>query len=303
VSRNRSKGNEKRKHHYIPRAYLRKFVNQEGKLRVYLKDHPTATIWSSPDETAFRNYYYSQPTPNGGWDNNGLEAFFEKYETRWDSFVSTLRSGDLKSLDLVYLAEFMIAQVPRVPATRELVQLILEDQVFAKARVLDLLGRLPPKPIGGENILDRVAVSVDPHMSIHAMHSIAEGFSEMLDLLGLCVVRNDTGTPYVTSDNPIIWFDPTLPDEQLRPHSVRRGGPILLFFPIAPDLLIVGTRESHSYFLQYGLYEGQMASVEFVSKINRSMVRFSYQAFYCQTDKHGETLSEFAALLPDRQAR
>lgn len=298
MSRNRSKGNEKKKHHFIPKAYLRHFVNDDGKLRVYLKDRPEETIWSRPDETAFRNFYYSQPKSGGEWNNNSIEDFFGRYETKWSAFLQVIRDGKFDEVDQEFLYEFMAMQVARTPAIRDSIELMLADLVLFEARKLNILGKLPTPPEGFKDILNHVGVSIDPHMSIRAMSSIVSGFSELLNAIGLCIVRNETGIPFVTSDNPIIWFDPTLPENLVKPHHWRRDGPVLFIYPIAPDLLILGSREARENFVSLGLFEGQRVEIKQVNTINRAIARFSYQAFYCSTDSHKTNLEEFADSSP-----
>ena len=63
----------------------------------------------------------------------------------------------------------------RVPAARDMVEVMLAEQVKATARLLDQKGKLPPKPEGLEEILDHLSVAVDPHMSLRAMGDLAYG--------------------------------------------------------------------------------------------------------------------------------
>ncbi len=73
---------KKKRHHYVPKAYLKYFCDGKGKLRVYRKDEPDKVIHQSPDNTAFHKYYYSQPLPNGGKDHNTLEDLFAELEAK-----------------------------------------------------------------------------------------------------------------------------------------------------------------------------------------------------------------------------
>src|SRR5436853_235701 len=86
---------QSKRHHYVPKAYLKAFCDQQGKLRVYRKNGPQEPLHQVPDATQFRNYYYSQPTSDGGQDNNGLEAAFSAIETHWPETVAKLHArGD-----------------------------------------------------------------------------------------------------------------------------------------------------------------------------------------------------------------
>lgn len=73
---------DKKRHHFVPIAYLRYFCDDGGKLRVYIKDNPKKMIHQSPESVAFHKYYYSQPLQDGGRDNNTLEDVFSSVEGR-----------------------------------------------------------------------------------------------------------------------------------------------------------------------------------------------------------------------------
>lgn len=80
----------KKRHHYIPKSYLKFFCDDAGQVRVYRKDDPCKVIQLSPDNTGLRKYYYSQPKPDGGKDHNALEDCFSKIEDKWPGIVDRL---------------------------------------------------------------------------------------------------------------------------------------------------------------------------------------------------------------------
>ncbi|MHC0053891.1 DUF4238 domain-containing protein [Actibacterium sp. D379-3] len=135
-------------------------------------------------------------------------------------------------------------------------------------------------------------------MSIHAMPKISEGFANLLGMLGFAIIRNNTDVDFITSDNPVIWFDASVSYENMRPHTIAPNNPILFFFPVSRDLAILGSIEAKPYFLEFGLYEGQCATEGFVHKMNRLVARFAYQAFYASTSNHRGLVSEFADISP-----
>lgn len=105
--------NEKKRLHYIPITYLDKFAER---------------------------YYYSQPLPEGGHDNNTLEDFFSTIEGTWPPLVDRLRSGSAISSDLEALYTFIGFMRVRVPAARDMVEIILAEHVKATTRFLDQAG-------------------------------------------------------------------------------------------------------------------------------------------------------------------
>jgi hypothetical protein len=111
----------------------------------------------------------------------------------------------------------------------------------ATTRFLDQQGMLPPKPIGRDNILDHLSVAIDPHESLRSISDFAKGFSIVLDQLGLKVIHNKTDISFLTSDNPVVYFDPTMEEPRLLPYQVQPPhGSIELLFPIDADTIVRG---------------------------------------------------------------
>ncbi|HEV2302028.1 MAG TPA: DUF4238 domain-containing protein [Stellaceae bacterium] len=212
---------QKKRHHYIPITYLNGFTDAAGKIFAYRKDDISKPLHVQPNQIAFERYYYSQPLADGGRDNNSLEDFFSTVEAAWPTLAERLRSGSATGTDFESLFTFMCLMRVRVPAARDMVELSLSEQVKAEARLLDQKGMLPPKPAGYENILDHLEVSIDPHQSLHAMPALAKGFSKVLDSLEFDVLHNQTSLSFITSDNPVIYFEPTAHEEGVLPYQVR----------------------------------------------------------------------------------
>lgn len=238
--------NEKKRHHYVPITYLNKFTDASGNVFAYRKDSPQPPLYTSPNGIGFETYYYSQPLPDGGRDNNTFEDFFGTIESKWTPLAERLRSGsdatnNFTSSDFEALFVFLVLMRVRVPATRDMVEISLSEQVKAEARLLDRLGKLPPKPEGMEDILDHMVAAIDPHQSLRAMGELAKGFGVVLDHVGFEVVHNGTEISFLTSDNPVVCFDPTVQEARVLPYQVRPPrGAIELLFPIDADTLLRG---------------------------------------------------------------
>jgi hypothetical protein len=163
---------DKKHHHYVPKAYLRSFCDDSGRVLVYRKDDSSKGIPLSPDNTAFHKYYYSQPTPEGGIEHNALEDCFSKIEEKWPGIVDRLHRKEDVNDSLEDIFQFIALQRVRVPACRDVVEKIEGERTKAIVRRLDAEGRLPPKPKGFEDIPDHIEASINPHLSIHAMPEI-----------------------------------------------------------------------------------------------------------------------------------
>ncbi|RRR99925.1 DUF4238 domain-containing protein [Aquabacterium soli] len=289
-----------KRHHYVPKAYLKAFCDPTGRLLVYRKDQPGKVLPMTPDATQFRRYYYSQPMPNGGQDNNQLEAFFSSIEGKWPPVVTSLRKRGEVSVQLMTdIFEFMALQFARVPARRDLVEASLAQTVKTQLKALDARGELPPPPSELPNILEEVVVAIDPHQSIHAMATVMRGMGELFNHIGLVVIHNGTPTPFLSSDNPVIWFDPSLPFDKQLPYTVNLdGGDICFFFPVSPTMAILGTREQSASYSQNGLTHQEAPHEEWVKAMNTQISRFAYEAVIACSPSQEDVVRQFADASP-----
>jgi hypothetical protein len=250
--------------------------------------------------TLSERYYYSQPLPDGGRDNNKLENFFGTIESTWNLLAARLRSGsgNFASSEFVDLFTFLILMRVRVPAARDMVEVTLAEDVKATARLLDQQGKLPPKPEGHENILEHASVAIDPHMSLHAMPHLARGFGKVLDYIGFEVLHNKTNVTFLTSDNPVVCFDPTVPEGRVLPYQVRPPyGSIELLFPIDAETLLRG----HTGLRRSGpriLGNTVLTDRQEVKRINRFTARFGYRFVFARGRTHGSLIVKHASTSP-----
>ena len=122
-----------------------------GKVFAYRKDNVEPALHLQPSAIAFERYYYSQPLPEGGRDNNTFENFFGTIESTWNPLAVRLCStaaANFTSSEFVDLFTFLILMRVRVPAARDMIEVTLAEQVKATTRLLDQQGKLPPKPEG-----------------------------------------------------------------------------------------------------------------------------------------------------------
>ena len=198
-----------KRHHYVPIAYLKSFCDDEEKVFVYRKDDPKKRIHQKPDKTGFHKYYYSQPLPEGGMEHDALENFFSQIETGWPSIVERLQRRENVDVNMIDdISQFICLQYARVPGNRDLFEKICAEGAKAIMRHLDAMEKLPAPPKGFENILDHYEVSIDPYRSILAMPGIVSAIEKnVLQKIGFGVIHNETDVPFLTSDNPVIWFE------------------------------------------------------------------------------------------------
>jgi hypothetical protein len=177
-----------------------------------------------------------------------------------------------------------------------MVEILLGEQVKATARLLDQAGQLPPKPKGHEDILEQISVSIDPHQSLHAMPALMKGFGHVLDCLEFEVVHNETGLSFLTSDNPVVYFDPNVREERVLPYQVRPPlGSIELLFPITPDTVLRGRTGPHA------LRHVTLTDRQSAKRINRFVARFGYRFVFSRDHTHKALIIKHAATSPIAQ--
>ena len=302
IGMDKRSANEKKRHHFISITYLNKFADTEGKVFAYRKDDPETALHLRPDAIAFERYYYSQPLPAGGRDNNTFENFFGTIESTWNPLAVRLCSSaaaNFTSSEFVDLFTFLILMRVRVPAARDMVEAMLAEQVKATTRLLDQQGKLPPKPEGlDDDILDHLSVAIDPHMSLRAMPDLARGFGNLLDRLGFEVLHNKTDVSLLTSDNPVVCFDPTAPEGRVLPYQVRPPhGSIELLFPIDAETVLRG----HTRLRRAGprsLRHVVLTDRQQAKRINRFIARFGYRFVFARDRSHEALILKHASTSP-----
>ena len=288
---------EKKAHHFVAQTYLDGFCNEAGKVRAYLKDNPAKHWWASPDTVGFENYYYSQPTPDGGQDNNRLEDFFASIETNWPAVIAKICQREHPNNWLDQLLLFALVHRVRVPTMRNAAEKMLAESVRMTARHLNDHGELsaPPAGLTFEYLDKNLKISIDPHKSIHAMPDFARGVSKIFQMVGYKLIENKTGESFATSDNPVIYFDPTVPPELMQPYGIdRQRLDIELMFPISSHLMLWG----HSRLKPASVSFQQVTDSKFVKRANVSAARFANRMVFSNSAHHQPLVEKYGNLSP-----
>src|SRR6266851_167867 len=232
---------QKKKHHYVPVTYLKGFTDLGGRIFACRKDEPENQLHLKPDGIAFERYYYSQPVPSGGQDNNTIEDLFGKTEAHWPGILERIRARQDLMSSYEHLANFLGLMRVRGPAARDVVETYLAAGVAQVGKQLKEQGKLPPAPESFPDIADHIEISIDPHQSLHAIPPQLQGFAELVDQLEYQVLHDATGIGVITSDNPVVYFDPALPSHRLIPYPRRLSTRSMeLYFPLSANAVLRG---------------------------------------------------------------
>jgi hypothetical protein len=128
------------------------------------------------------------------------------------------------------------------------------------------------------------------------MPHLIEGIGQVFSRIGIGALHNRTTVPFLTCDNPVVWFDPSVLDTDLKPYVLRPGGPLVLLFPVSPSLLIYGHTSILEQFVSSGVGHADLADVDFVEMINRQVCRFGYEAIFARNAGQEQLIREHAAV-------
>jgi hypothetical protein len=299
MNEGRSAPNKKR-HHYVPVSYLARFRDDDGYLYAYRKDDPEKCLRSRPEAIGFQKYYYSQPLPDGGYDHNVFEDGLARLEGDWAELAARLSAAErVGREEVAYLLGFVGLQRVRVPAARDLAERALAHEVTKELRALDAAGALDPKPAGLENILDLVQVTIDPHKSLEAMAPLLQRLGPVLDCVGYQIIHNHTGLSFITSDNPVSYFDPSVRETDMQPYRVNvPKQPMELSFPIDPWTMLRGHSDDRQRFVRKGLKHVEVKDLSVVRRMNRMTARFAYELIISRDTQHAALVRAFANQSP-----
>lgn len=291
---------EKRRHHFVPVAYLQHFTDADGKVFAYRKHAGrTEPFHTLPKAVALATDYYAQPKPDGTTDYNTIENMFAGLESKWPTLVRRMEARENFNDALEYMFEFLAAMRVRVPAARDAAEAIDREGVRATMRSMDRRGLLPPRPAGlTENMID---VVINPHRSIHAMPEMARGFAIVIDMLGFEMLCNETGVPIISNDNPVMYFDADRPIRKLEPY--RNTGKIELLMPVSSTRVLRGHPDLKQRYGSEGIAYRTIDSAAEIRRINTLTAKFGYDFVFASSRDHEATISKYIDIAPTLRTR
>jgi Protein of unknown function (DUF4238) len=289
----------KKRHHFVPESYLKHFCDEYGFVHVIRKDTPHKAFRQKPDGFAFHKYYYAQPLPDGGRDTEKLENLFSSLEAKWPPIIGRLSREENVNNELETIFQFVALQRARVPAMRDAIEILEAARVRSTVKAMAAAGKLPRLPKGFPDLLEDLTVSIDPHRSILAMPKLIEGMGLVMHRVGLSVLHNTTNIPFLTSDNPVVYFDPTTPPEVMRPYKLNPlGGEVVMMMPLTPSMMLYGHSINKQSFAKFGLTHGKIADKEMVFTMNEQICRFAYEGVFAPQSGFEFMVQPFAAKSP-----
>lgn len=192
-----------KRQHTIPRVYLENFTDSDGRLNTFSK-RTKETLRPYPKDALVRKYYYSQPVDGRENADHNIETeILGGIETKYPLLYEQLIKGELDDVELMF--ETLAMMRSRSAAFREAFEIGLSDYVDTFLRSLPK-SKLPSPPPNMPDILEKTNVTIDPHSSLRAMPHYLKRNTKCLVNCSYFVVRAPSGTEFLTSDNPVVWY-------------------------------------------------------------------------------------------------
>ncbi|MGH7076230.1 MAG: DUF4238 domain-containing protein, partial [Stellaceae bacterium] len=111
----------------------------------------------------------------------------------------------------------------------------------------------------------------------------------------LRILHSDGIRSFISSDNPVIYFDPDVSEATLLPYVIDRNRlRIELLFPLASDLMLHG----HSNFVGREVLHMALRDGQDVKRMNRQVARFGYRFIFANSPTVKPLVKKFAGVSP-----
>lgn len=291
-----------KKHHYVPVTYLKNFTDEPGQLTVFRKDDPTRPFLSKPEAAGFEKHYYSQWSPEGERDTDKLETLFSTAEGHWPAIVGALRDRKASFPDMHQLIVFISLTAVRGPAFRDAAELLEAYNTLEDLKILNEMGELPPPPEHIPNLFEKLRVAIDPQVSLLAMAKEMKNVAALLQGMYFDVLHDRTGRGFLTSDNPVIYFDPRIAGARQRPYGIAGPhGPAEFYMPVTHGMALRGRRRP----IRSDVGHRDVDDLRKIREINRLVARYAYHSVFARDTSWQNLITQYAGNSPvlDFEAR
>jgi hypothetical protein len=129
-----------------------------------------------------------------------------------------------------------------------------------------------------------------------------QGAGKVIERIGLGALHNLTDVPFLTSDNPVAWFDPSVSDLDMQPYRLTSDGPVVLLFPVSPDVMIYGHSSMREPFARHGFAHSDTSDRDAVRQMNEKICRFAYKAIFAREEGQEDIVRKHADVSPVMRA-
>jgi len=282
---------EKKNQHFVPRSFIGGFAidSEDSLIWGYDKKYSKCTGKRSIDRICSSDYYYEQPTPDGG-KTQILEDGFQKIETAAIRVIGNLSTSQkLPPEDKGCLAFYIGLLLTRGPSFRDGIHEFHKHAVEILLQKEYESGRLPEPPeilkkhIVNNDITSVVKTEILPHVSLQHMFDSANNISKSLCNKKWDIYYIKNSEFFVTSDTPVMF-------EHINSKENQTIGPAhpqsLILCPITKKILIAARPYCKS---DCSGFDFMPVKDGMVDKLNELMC-FNSQRFVYASEKSQELL-------------
>lgn len=218
---------KKKKQHYVPKFYLKRFASNDKKIYLYDIEKDTFIFNGRPvpyKDQFYENYFYGEDKI---WENR-----LNDLEQRWDISFSNVINNNYNNDDIDNIKEFAVYQYGRTifqlnlqiensaKLTNELLKIYLTNTNNENPQVLDMAEKLSK---------EKAKENITPAKLLNIFQKICDEVND----LEFKHITFDTKETFISSDNPITIINPYI-------NNIGFGiiGLVILF-PLSPNALCI----------------------------------------------------------------
>lgn len=257
---------EAKHHHYVPRFYLSRFTNSEGKLWVFDKQENNIFCSSPGNLGGQKNFYRLDELSEDGLDPLTLEKQFAHLEYQVSNITNDWFKQFTRSNTLV---------IPEV--NRDLISLYITTQLLRTVEAREQLIQFSKNSV-------KTSYSESDAKNLHAsllwnddlVNKMKHRVSSCLWIFG----KNESATPFCTSDHPVAIKTLDNKSWMLGPRLFDDG--MYVVFPLTPSLVMYCKDPLHWKMVKP--FENSLSPVNFTDDMvkheNSGQVGMSYRFVY-----------------------
>lgn len=287
----------KKRHHYVPQFYLEGFVDPRNQPYIWVYEKGNSEIRKAKAENiAFEKHYYSFTKPSGEKDTETFENAFADLESRAAPILEKIKKEEALSDQEKGLFSYFIAySMTRVPNYRKNV-----ERIAGKLMKRDML-TIASDPEGmrakaeklSKERSERMKELIDVFLKRVSngeyedrkykefsldMMKLAKDFTPIIFEMNWAFLRATDEYKFVTSDNPLYYFDPTHDPRSFDGVGLMDDN-LELYFPVSNDLMLLGTWKRVKGYNQI--------NNKLVRQINRNTVIFAQRFIFSSQRSKG----------------
>jgi hypothetical protein len=220
-------------HHYVPRFYLRRFAVENDRFWVWDK-HTGKVFETTPYSVAAEKHFYGAPNLIGTKHD---PLIIERQLSELEGNASRITSVWIDTFDLLEPRD----RFPLSLDDRRQMSLFISVQLLRTAGERDILTRFLANR-GHYNTRISSSETKKQHLQMLRRSGLVETIAEWINQAIWIIARNDSATPFWTSDNPVAL---KRQDHRMWLKAGIMGLGSYVVFPISPRYILYCKEPTH----------------------------------------------------------